>query len=494
MTDSTIPWTPRTQAAGRPGSLFGGLLIGLVVGAVLVELFLMELRFTIYGLIGLVGLTFLPMVVRRVGSLDRLLLMAVVLAVQMEVAWAPLFWGQKVAGPYGILISPMLMAAAALFLLRFWRYGVQLSIDRQLVRWSVLMFVAGVISVVHAPDKHLVMYGLFEIGTIALIAFVVCEQCARPDGVRTVEQCLDWTLVLQSLLIIAMFATGVQISLSHWVGGGGYAESGRYAGTLGTPSVVASILVVCLLSLVARIVEAPAGPRRVWMGCQLVLGIFAVLLTQTRSAWIGLVLGSGGIGWSLVRRGRMRPQQLIGLLGLVALAFLIALPFISGRVEASHGNDAEVRWNLILLAWEMIKAHPLAGLGLNCATQVVYAYAALAGVAGAWVFIPHNQFMLVFAETGLLGFVSFVALFKVSLRPGWSALQASDPVLRSAGSWVFWSLVVMIQMLNLDHVSGANTYKLVFMLFGIACGLGYQIRAQQLDAAGGAGMSREARA
>jgi O-antigen ligase len=483
MTESTIPWISQ-DSPKRSGSLLGGLLLGLVLGVGLVVLFLMDLRFAIYGLLGLLGLALLPFLVRRVGSLDRLLLMGTVLSIQLEVAWAAVFWGSKPAGPYGILISPMLMTAAALFFLRYWR-GAYLAIDPRLIKWSLLMFAAGVFSVVNAVSKNLVMFGLFEIGTIALIAFVMCEQCARPDGARTVERCLDWTLVLQSLLIIAMFATGIQISLSHGVGGdlNGYAESGRFSGTLGTPSVVSSILVVCLLSVIARIVEAPAGPRRAWMGCQLALGTFAVLLTQTRSAWIGLTIGVGGIGWSLVRRGRIRPQQLIGLLGLVALAFLVALPFISGRMEASHEDDAQTRWNLIHLAWEMVKAHPLVGIGLNTGTQVVYKYAALAGVGSAWVFIPHNQFMLVWGETGLLGLVSFCALFRVALRPAWIALQSSDPVLRSTGTWVFWSLIVMIQMLNLDHVSGANTYKLVFMLFGIACGLGYRVRPQETDAA-----------
>jgi O-antigen ligase len=481
MTESTIPWISQ-DSPKRSGSLLGGLLLGLVLGVGLVVLFLMDLRFAIYGLLGLLGLTLLPFLVRWVGSLDRLFLMGTALSIQLEVAWAAVYWGNKPAGPYGILISPMLMAAAALLFLRYWR-GAYLAIDPRLIKWSVLMFAAGLFSVVNAVSKNLVMFGLFEIGTIALIAFVMCEQCARPEGARTVEQCLDWTLVLQSVLIIIMFATNFQLSLSHGVGDSAYAGSGRFSGTLGTPSVVSSILVVCLLSVIARIVEAPAGPRRVWMGCQLALGIFAVLLTQTRSGWIGLMLGGGGIGWSLVRRGRMRPQQLLGLLGLVALAFLIALPFISGRMEASHEDDAKTRWNLILLAWEMVKAHPLVGVGLNTGTQVVYKYAGLAGVGWAWVFIPHNQFMLVWAETGLLGLVSFCALFRVALRPAWIALQSSDPVLRSTGSWVFWSLIVMIQMLNLDHVSGANTYKLVFMLFGIACGLGYRVRAQETDTA-----------
>jgi putative inorganic carbon (HCO3(-)) transporter len=313
------------------------------------------------------------------------------------------------------------------------------------------------------------MFGLFELVTVVLIAFVVCEQCARPYGLRTIVQCLDWTLVLQSTLIIVMFATGVQLSLSHGVSGAdyAYAETGRFAGTLGTPSAAASLLVICILSLVCRIVDQAPGIWRLWMGCQIALGAFAVLITQTRSAWIGLVLGVGGIAWSFSRRGKLGSRQLLQLLGLLLLAIMLAWPFIAGRVAGTHGGDAEIRWNLVLSAIEMIKAHPLVGVGLNCATQVVFHYAALAGVAGSWVFIVHNQFLLLWAEAGILAFVSFIALFKGALARAWGALNSTDPARRTPGAWIFWSLIVMIQMLSLDHVSGAATYKLAFLVLGI---------------------------
>jgi hypothetical protein len=46
-----------------------------------------------------------------------------------------------------------------------------------------------------------------------------------------------------------------------------------------------------------------------------------------------------------------------------------------------------------------------------------------------------------------------------------------DPELRNAGLWLSWSFITLIWALNMDHVSGAATYKLVFFLFGVAAGV-----------------------
>ena len=121
----------------------------------------------------------------------------------------------------------------------------------------------------------------------------------------------------------------------------------------------------------------------------------------------------------------------------------------------------------------MIKAHPLAGVGLNTAHHARSTTTPPRAGAEGWVFIVHNQFLLVWAETGILGFLAFIWLFRLALQAA-SRLEAVDATseLRNAGLWLFWSLITLIWALNMDHVSGAATYKLVFFLFGVAAGRG----------------------
>jgi O-antigen ligase len=434
-----------------------------------------ETRFAVYGLGALIGLAFLPGLVHRVGSFERLLFAALVLSLQFDVALAYKFRPFKPAGPYGILISPTLVVAAALLAYRIMLVarglGPPLRIDRQVVRWTALMFVAGVLSMVSTVDRQLVSFGLFELFTVGVVAVVAMDQCGSTDGVRLVQRLFAWTLVIQSLLIIGSFATGVQISLSHGVRGEdyGWAASGRFAGTLNTPSAAATMLVVCLLGALTRLYQRASVTERAWLYLQFGLGSFALLLTQTRTAWIALIVGAAGVLQAAVRRRELNAARLLSIAGLALVAFLAAWPFIAGRVEASHSDDAEVRWRLVTVAVEMIKAHPLVGVGLNTATTQVRDYAARAGAEG-WVFIVHNQFLLLWAETGIFGMVAFIWLFRLSLRAASRLKQSADQELRNAGLWLFWSFITIIWALNMDHVSGAATYKLVFFLFGVAAG------------------------
>jgi O-antigen ligase len=128
---------------------------------------------------------------------------------------------------------------------------------------------------------------------------------------------------------------------------------------------------------------------------------------------------------------------------------------------------------------EMIKAHPIIGVGLNNATAVVRQYAEIAGMGGVWVFIVHNQFMLVAAETGLIGFAAFAALYAGGIRAAYRAMQSDDVLIRDAAAATFWCLLALIWSLNLDHVAGAMTYAFLFFLFGIASGLAMLTRSQE---------------
>jgi O-antigen ligase len=465
--------------APRPaggGGLVLGLGLGLVFGFAMLYLFGEETRFAVYGLGALIGLAFLPGLVRRVGSLERLLFAAFVLSLQFDVALAYKFRPFKPAGPYGILVSPTLVLAASLLVLRVVlaarRLGPPLRLDARMMRWIGVMMLAGVLSSISTVDRQLVSFGLFELLTVGMIAAVAMDQCGSTDSLRLVQRLLAWTLVIQSLLIIGSFATGMQISLSHGVRGEdyGWAASGRFAGTLNTPSAAGTMLVVCLLGALTRLYQRTRANERLWLYGQLGLGSFALLLTQTRTAWIALIIGAAGVLYAAVRRRELSGSRLMSMAGVVLVVFLAAWPFIAHRVEEHHSDDVEVRWRLVKVATEMIKTHPLVGVGLNTATTQVRDYAARAGADG-WVFIVHNQFLLVWTETGILGFVAFIWLFRRALQAAGRLKRSVDKELRNAGLWLSWSLITLIWALNMDHVSGAATYKLVFFLFGVAAGV-----------------------
>lgn len=457
------------------------LVCGLLAGTAPVAAAAVGLapRYVLYGCLGLALLGAVPYLAAAAGSLNRLLWLAFILSLQLELAWAPMYWGYaKPAGPYGLLISPTLLIGAAIVAVwvaaEGWGDAERISGPGRGFTLAAAAFVAAaLISMLVTPDRTLSAFGVFEIASLVLTAMVGAYGCGTRAGVRILYAAMLVIVVTQSVVILIEQVLGVQFSLAHgintqydWADG----DHGRFAGTFAAPSVAATFLVVGLFFTLARLVALPPTRRPLAVTAVFALGFLALLLTRTRSAWIGFLLGGAGLGWYAVRNGRIG-RRAVGALGAAAcLALVAAWPFVQQRLSQDHAEAAEVRRNLIRIAAVMIASHPVTGVGVNTATNQVYEYAARAGIGG-WVFIVHNQFLLVAAETGLPGVIALVLVIAAGARAAWRGTRAADPFLRDASAVVLWSLVALVWALNLDHVSGCKTYFLLWFLVGAACGL-----------------------
>jgi hypothetical protein len=261
------------------------------------------------------------------------------------------------------------------------------------------MVAAALASMLVTPDHSLSAFGIFELLALIATAAVGAYGCGTRSGVRALRTAMLVIVLMQSAVIIAEQLLGVQFSLAHgintqydWATG----DHGRFAGTFAAPSVAATFLVVGLFFTFARWFSAPSRGRPAVLAAVFAVGFLALLLTRARSAWIGFLIGGIGLGWYAVRSGSISRRVLIRLAIAAAIALIAAWPLVHERLTEDHGQAAEVRSNLIRIAAVMIASHPVTGIGANTATSQVYAYAARAGVDG-WVFIVHNQFMLVAA-------------------------------------------------------------------------------------------------
>ena len=437
----------------------------------------LETRYLLYGALGVGLLAIAPYLITAAGSSERLLWTIFVLSLQLELAFSPIVGPQKDAGPYGTMISLTLLSSLALLALwasaRTWAGGERLNVDRRLVLAAAGVVCAALLSLVNAAGRWLGLFGVFELLSLTLTAIVANHGCSRRRNILTVQSALFVCLFIQSAFIVVEQISGVQISLARGVNssyawGGG--SEGRFAGTFGAPSSAATFLVVCLLFLFRRLtsVQPPSRPIAFW--ALFAFGFLALLLTRTRSEWIGFAIGWSGMGWQCYREGSLSKRALIRLLAGGAVALVVAWPLVAQRLADDHKGAADTRENLVRIAVAMIKANPITGVGINTATNQVYGYAASAGVSG-WVFIVHNQFFLVAAETGVPGIAAFVGLTWIGLRAARRCMRSGDALISEGGAALFWSLWTMVWALNLDNVSGTMTYMLYWFLIGAACGL-----------------------
>lgn len=204
------------------------------------------------------------------------------------------------------------------------------------------------------------------------------------------------------------------------------AEGGlwRLRATYGSPNNVALYLGRVLPFLVGMVIFGRNHPtlRRRLYAAALIPCALAFVLTFSKG---GLLLGlptALAILFTLWQHqhGRRAWPWLIGLglLGAAGLIALLRIPQLAGRL--SLGATGVIRINLWRASLEMIREHPLWGVGLD---NFLYAYRGRYIFNAAWadpnLNHPHNLFLDLTARLGLIGLIAGLALFGQLLRLIW---------------------------------------------------------------------------
>ena len=223
----------------------------------------------------------------------------------------------------------------------------------------------------------------------------------------------------------------------------------RVTGLLGHSNTFAAWLLVPLgagaLLLLARIpVLAKVG-----LLPPLLLGGLALVLTFSRAGLLCAgILGLLIAGLALLT-GRLKQSVPIVALMLVLVVALLVFGFgmdettlrdwgvldegaqlgvfgtVWTRLVYDPGRAVESRYDLLLIAGEMVRRHPLTGIGLNSFEENMALYDRQ-GTVNIIHQPVHNVFALVAAETGLPSLVAFVAIGAILSAMSWRLLRRGD--------------------------------------------------------------------
>lgn len=203
--------------------------------------------------------------------------------------------------------------------------------------------------------------------------------------------------------------------------------------------------------------------------------LIGLLVLQARGAWFAL-LGSMAIGAALWRRWFV-PVIFVLLLGALYVNQQMGgaetlSSMIFGKIGTPTGGTLEERVALWSQAVELIRAHPLTGIGMGGYPYVApYAPPYSAEAPGLIAPHAHNVFLQVALDTGLIGLVGYVGVMGLAFVSAWRArtfgpasplplailISLAAIVLHSAGESVFWNL---------------KAQWLLWFLYGVAFALG----------------------
>jgi O-antigen ligase len=200
---------------------------------------------------------------------------------------------------------------------------------------------------------------------VAMGVFVACAAVLALHGVEQSRLGTGWT--------------GIPLS-----------EGGRiqYVGIFNDPNDLGLLFAACLPMAVFLGRRGAGMMRPVWLGCAMLL-LYGIVLTNSRGALLAVLVVAGCYVW--YRKGIVTA----GILGVIGLT---AMKLVSSRMDELDAGEesAAGRVDAWYAGLEMFRDNPAFGVGAGNFTE----YNELTA---------HNSFVLVLAETGFVGFVTWLA-------------------------------------------------------------------------------------
>lgn len=399
----------------------------------------------------------------------------------------PLVSGRTTVGPFPLepVIAGMALALAASwpFLRRLgWR-----RVPANLIEVPALVF-AGIaaLSVAFAAAPLQSALTWVRYAMYLALPVVVAAACVR----RANRTLLSWVFMASGAGTIAVAAYQLLVPTPYNLQ---FAASGipfRVFSVFLNPNPYSEYLLLYVAVAAALAVRSKGGAR--WLAVLLgVAGSVALLCTWTRGSWLGFAAG-GVVGLALL------DLRALGVFLAGGAAALAALPgafarFLSGFTV---GESTQSRVSLWRLALMMIGKRPVTGFGVGGYPAAIEAEVAArpALAAGLDALKPHNSFLLLAAELGVLGGVAFAWLVWRACRVGVMVAEAAggDTELR-AESACYTVGVVAFAVSALTNNSFQNPRAAMFfwIVLGLQMAAGHAVlrartvagRAQEHDRA-----------
>jgi len=195
----------------------------------------------------------------------------------------------------------------------------------------------------------------------------------------------------------------------------------RAYGLVPHPNILAAILMLAIFGLVYLFIKHYSKLNlrlKIVFGAVLVLLSLALFLSFSRAVTvIGLAALFCWLVWIFYKNKEYKKPVLFVVILLFAIGFLLLAiywPYVSARYDVvalgkSQAVSLRVFYNQV--AWQLIKGSPFLGIGQG---NFVWTFSSLA-LFENWIYQPvHNIYLLIAAETGILGLFAFLwFLFKI---------------------------------------------------------------------------------
>ncbi|MBL6980971.1 MAG: O-antigen ligase family protein [Anaerolineales bacterium] len=291
--------------------------------------------------------------------------------------------------------------------------------------------VVGLASILYAADPQRTIYAIQGFVKDALIVVIVAILMRRPDQFRNVAYTLLGAGVFLGTLSIIQFASGdfgnnfwgfAQAPVMHIIGD---TNSSRTSGPFGNPNDYSQIMLVLFPLALDRLWNEKSRWLKIFNTYAAAVVLGSVILTFSRSGFVSLVLA--GFVFLVYYRPKFSNIVPIMLLGFMLIPFVPReyadrMGTLSLFTPGSNYNPiGEVslrgRTSEMLVGWMMFLDRPIFGVGVENYPVYYQEYSRRVGLdPRTEARSPHNLYLEVLAERGLLGFAFFMLILWMTYR------------------------------------------------------------------------------
>jgi O-antigen ligase len=290
--------------------------------------------------------------------------------------------------------------------------------------------------------------------------FLLAQLCVAgsPELWRLANSGFAAVIGLSNLYAIRLYAQNPQSALK---------------GTFTNPDCYA---VVCLLGCFASIGLAVEGRTRIRLlwAATAVVALLALLLTGSRSALLGLVVGYGVFLLTLGSSRQPQWRNLAVKLFVIPAALALLLVMAGGSLSLGdklmrlfRGADSMAvasRLDVLVCGSRTLARSPLTGAGLGCFHLAYQQDRGPRSSAEDYMNVAHNDYMQLAVEAGIPAALSWIFLLLGTLWVAWASFRSPTP-------WVAGQLGGVVGMAICSGLNPAVPIPGVFFAMSIALGL-----------------------
>jgi O-antigen ligase len=314
-------------------------------------------------------------------------------------------------------------------------------------RAAVIIGIYGLVlasSLLYASDTARVSESLNDTAKDVFIAFIVIVLLNSGARLRGVV----WSLLIAGIFIgtisVYQYLTGTfgnyywGFAQASYMQYAGTQEGYRISGPVGDPNFYAMVMLVLVPLALERLLDERSRPLRLAALWALTVIALTVVFTYSRGGFVALAAAI--FAWFFLYPLRLKYFPVLILVGVTFLMLipqeylaristlkeLISAPSVGFRTQdfALRGRASET-----LAGLEMIKQHPILGVGVNNYSSNYLDYAKSLGLApSASERAAHNLYLEVAAETGLVGlsvFLVFLGTMAKNIIDSWKKLRGT---------------------------------------------------------------------